>query len=881
MIEPNALLGSTIDGKYRVHEIVGRGGMATVFQAEDLKHQRTVAIKVFRSDLAWLGGPDRFAREIAILATLQHPNILPLLDSGVAEGQPYYVMPFVSGDSLRDRLQREGRLPVGDAVRILVDLCDALRYAHELGIIHRDIKPENVLLSGRHALLADFGIARGGSRRAEGGARITTGGMALGTPAYMAPEQVAADPELDPRADVYALGVLGFEMLAGRPPFGGDSPAAVLAAHVAETAPRLEGLRPEVPPALAEVIARCLRKRPQDRWPSAAALAAELEPFLMPSGGATPVGLTAQGRRRRAAVGAGLAVAAVLAVGAILARPPAPVTLEVGTARRLTLDAAMELDPALSPDGRLLAYVTGRPGSLRVAVRQLEGGDPILIADEAGGSQRLPVWSQDGTRIHFQAGGSILTVPALGGPASVLVEGTPDAPAASLAWSPDHGTLAWTQAGEVRLRPAGGGPARVLARDPAAHSPAFSPDGTRLAWVSGAADFAQGDALLGSTAAATLMVAPVAGGAPVAVTPGRALAASPQWWDDRTLLYVSAEGGPRDVYALTLGRDGRPAGPARRVTTGLNAHSIRLAADRRRLAVAALDQTANVWALPLGGDRVARMPEAEAVTAGPQVVEGFDVLPGGGWLLFDSNRDGSQDIFVQSLASRRPTAITQDTTDEYSPAWSPNGREVAYTALVDGARRVFVMRATGQGAVMVTADTLDDLRPQWAPDGERLAFTRRDRAGGETVWTVARNADSTWGTPRPLAGGPATGATWSRDGRWVAFADPAGRIHVMPAAGGPARVVATPEQAGGAPLRRPQWLPFEPGLLVRSERPGGLGGIWRVPLDGGPPREVARFDDPDRPVFRREFATDGDHVYFTIGELQGSLWLVELSAARP
>ncbi|MEZ4585380.1 MAG: serine/threonine-protein kinase [Gemmatimonadales bacterium] len=273
MTEPNVLLGSVVGDKYRIVEIVGRGGTATVFKAEDLKHQRTVAIKVFRSDLSHFGGTDRFSREIAIVATLQHPNILPLLDSGVANGQLYYVMPYVQGDSLRDRLTREGQLQVQEVLRILVEVCDALRYAHELGIVHRDIKPENVLLSGRHALLADFGIARG-MVKAKPDSNITTAGMALGTPAYMAPEQVAADPDLDPRADLYSLGVVAFEMLAGKPPFSGDSPAALLAAHVSETAPSVDSLRPEIPAAVAGIIARCLRSgrrsagSPRPPWPS-------------------------------------------------------------------------------------------------------------------------------------------------------------------------------------------------------------------------------------------------------------------------------------------------------------------------------------------------------------------------------------------------------------------------------------------------------------------------------------------------------------------------------------------------------------------------------------------------------------------------------------
>ena len=193
--------------RYRIEREIGRGGMATVYLAEDLKHHRQVAIKVLRPDLAATLGPERFLREIEVAAQLQHPHILPLHDSGEADGFLYYVMPFVEGQSLRDKLAKEGELPIGDAVRILRDVVDALTEAHAHGVVHRDIKPENILLRGRHALVTDFGVAKAVSE-ATGREKLTTAGVALGTPAYMAPEQAAADPHLDQRVDIYAVGAM-------------------------------------------------------------------------------------------------------------------------------------------------------------------------------------------------------------------------------------------------------------------------------------------------------------------------------------------------------------------------------------------------------------------------------------------------------------------------------------------------------------------------------------------------------------------------------------------------------------------------------------------------------------------------------------------------
>jgi serine/threonine-protein kinase len=261
--------------------------MATVYLAEDLKHHRRVAVKVLRADLAATLGPDRFLREIAIAARLSHPHILPLHDSGEAEGFLYYVMPYIEGQSLREKLLREGELPIGDAVRILRDVADAIAYAHKQGVVHRDIKPENVMLSDRHAMVTDFGVAKAVSE-ATGRQNLTTAGVALGTPIYMAPEQAAADPHTDHRADIYAFGVVAYELLAGRPPFTGATPQSVLAAHVTMAPDAVTKYRASIPPALAALVMRCLEKRPADRWQSAEELIPQLETALTPSGGTTP-----------------------------------------------------------------------------------------------------------------------------------------------------------------------------------------------------------------------------------------------------------------------------------------------------------------------------------------------------------------------------------------------------------------------------------------------------------------------------------------------------------------------------------------------------------------------------------------------------------------
>src|SRR3989475_5877758 len=260
--------------------------MSHVFLAVEVRLGRQVVVKVLPPALAASVSRDRFEREIQLAARLQHPHIVPLLAAGSAGDLLYYVMPHIEGESLRARLAHEHELPIGDAVRILRDVCDALAYAHGQGIVHRDVKPDNVLLSGKHALVTDFGVAKAVAQ-STGQTALTSLGIALGTPAYMAPEQAAADPSADHRADLYAVGALGYEMLTGRPPFTGASPQAVLAAQVTLAPEPVTKRRAAVPAALAALGMRWLEKSPADRWPGPGAVLHQLRAAAAPRGGAT------------------------------------------------------------------------------------------------------------------------------------------------------------------------------------------------------------------------------------------------------------------------------------------------------------------------------------------------------------------------------------------------------------------------------------------------------------------------------------------------------------------------------------------------------------------------------------------------------------------
>lgn len=318
-------LHSALGDAYRIERELGGGGMSRVFLATERALNRAVVVKVLAPELTSEVLAARFRREFEVTATLgQHPHILAVLSTGTQGGLLYYISPFIEGESLRHRLQREQRLPVTDVVRILVELAGALAYAHERGVVHRDLKPENVLLSDGHAILADFGIsgilAGAGHDPAEHGMRLTESGMAIGTPGYMSPEQASGEPVIDGRSDVYALAVVGYEMLTGTPPFTGNSPVAVMTAHLNETPRPIASLRPDAPLALIETLNRALAKKPDDRFASAAAFCEALSPDF--SGERSLPGTTHASRGRRRVATLGIAALLAIAVSAVFAFRP-------------------------------------------------------------------------------------------------------------------------------------------------------------------------------------------------------------------------------------------------------------------------------------------------------------------------------------------------------------------------------------------------------------------------------------------------------------------------------------------------------------------------------------------------------------------------------
>ena len=872
MTDPAARLATDLADRYRVERELGAGGMATVYLAQDLKHHREVALKVLRPELAAALGHERFLREIEIAAGLSHPHIVPLYDSGEAGGVLFYVMPFVEGESLRDRIRREKQLPLDDAMKVAREVADALSYAHARGVIHRDIKPENIMLHSGHAVVTDFGIAR--AVKAAGGERLTETGVAIGTPAYMSPEQAAGEQDLDGRSDLYALGCVLYEMLAGQPPFTGATAESVIHQQLAADPRPITQIRPAVPDEIAGVLQRALAKNPADRFNPVAQFAEAL-------GQRRAVAAAAPGRPRRWLTPA-LAVGAVVAVGAVAAlllRGGRPV-LEFGATTQVTLDPGLEIDAAISPDGAMVAYAAGPPTRMQIYVRQVSGGRTMRLTDDTTMHHRWPRWSPDGARVAYEsADGTIEAVPALGGAPRLLARVPPDSgsvtdgpPIAGFDWSPDGRRLVYVRKwplGSIYLQSLSGGPPTLLTTVPQAHSPAWSPDGSRVAVAVGNGVFVFGAKYFANEGQSGIAVVPIGGGPPATIAPASAVNVSPVWTPDGgSLLWVSSREGPRDVYRVAVSRSGRPSGPPERVTSGLGVFSLSLSRDGRRLAYATLTSTSNVWAMDIPRSGPVPSSSARPVTQGNQTVETADVSPDGKWLAFDSNRGGNYDIWRMPVAGGDPIQVTTNPADDFAPAWAPDGRTLAFHSLRNGSRDLFTIAADGTGETQRTIGPAEDLDTHWSPDGTALVYqsVSRDRDVLRVLTLADGSIHDLW---------PGEYARWSPAGGEIAAITPQG-LRVGPAAGGPSRIlVPRPDENSGPYICT--WARDARSIYYLYRDASGWS-IRSVPASGGASRLLVTFGEAEQQPNRYGFATDGRRFFVTLGRREGDVWMAELKS---
>jgi Tol biopolymer transport system component len=867
---------------YTIEREIGAGGMATVYLAHDVRHDRQVAIKILHEDLGASVGSERFFAEIKTTARLQHPHILSLLDSGSvgSPGEPdallFYVMPFIQGESLRDRLDREKQLPIDEAVRLTREIADALGYAHEQGIVHRDIKPENILLQGGHALVADFGIAI--AVQTAGGERLTKAGVSLGTPEYMAPEQASASDRVDRRADIYALGVVAYEMLTGDPPFTGSTLQAIVAKIMTERPVALRTVRDTVPPGVEAAVLTALAKLPADRFSQASDFTRALADLPGVSSGARPAVEQPLPRRTRAPLAISAVAVVLVALAAVLLfrRGPAPIVMGAVTQVTRSTDT-LNFDAAISPDGQFVAYAAGTAGRMRLFVRQVSGSAPVPIATGLTGDHRWPRWSPDGSKLAFVANKAIHVIPVLGGVPQLVVNlgDFPGQPS----WSPDGAQLAYADSSGISVVPVTGGPSRPVTSTLEAHSPAWSPDGRRIGYVVENMVFTSSSGY-GNAAPSSIWTASATGGDSALVTDAAHLNTGPMWWPDgRSILFVSDRDGTRDVYRQAVNAKGRPRGNPDRVTSGLNVFTFTLTRDGSQMAYSTLQLRANIWMAPISPSGTTPSSAARPVTTEKQSVEGIALSHDGKWLAYDSDRNGNLDIFKVPFNGTGtmgdPVALTTDPASDFEPRWSPGDNELVFYSRRFGTKDLFTVRADGRNESRLTDLPGNEYYPDWSPDGQRIAFSSQVSYGWD-VFVMSRGVDAAWLAPRRVnsTATATVNVRWAPDGRSIALVSNS-TLSLLPVDEGALRPLVD-----GRSLRETitfvAWARDPSRVYFQTRDSTGVFSFWSAPTAGGSPRRLLRLAEPGRRTRRPEFDTDGRNLFFTVVDDEANVAVVSL-----
>ncbi len=645
--------------------------------------------------------------------------------------------------------------------------------------------------------------------------------------------------------------------------------------------------RPACPAELENVIMKCLAKRPADRWQTAEELLAQLEPLATPSGGTTPTTTRpmksvsasppASGSKRWL----GIAALLIAVVGSLLfALNHRSREIRLGRRQQLTLATGLELDPALSPDGKLVAFVTGTLARTRLYVRQIEGGggNPVAITPDGQGYARMPHWSPDGDRLLYTSNRGIEIMPALGGSPRLLVP-LPPGGWLDAAWSPDGKSIVYALGDSVLVRAVDGAAGRGVSLLNEAHSCSWSPDGRWIACVSGNRQFVRNEDF-GNIATSSIWVIPSGGGAPIRVTDDQWLNISPAWLKGRrSLLYVSDREGGRDLYQIDLSRSGRPAGEAVRLSTGLNAATVSVSATGNRLAYATFSRIANVWSILIPRAGTVSLGRAQQVTTGTQEIEGFDVSTDERWMVFDSDRGGAQQIYRMSLPSGEVQQLTSGDDPCLAPAVSFDRREVGFHCFRDGVRQLFLMPAEGGSPVQVTTEKTHSRIVDWSPDGRSIVYVRNAVSPDQETAIVTRDQSGRWGAPRTLLKGGG-GGIWSPDGTRVvtqmAMGDGKFAVVVVPAAGGKPKILSKLQVRSDGGIG---WAFSEDSKTIYyfvHESADQRSGIWRVSANGGSSQPVAWYDGVPGGFTRSVLRVRGDHIYLNIGDPESDVWVTEI-----
>ena len=582
--------------------------------------------------------------------------------------------------------------------------------------------------------------------------------------------------------------------------------------------------------------------------------------------------------------GAGLLLAVAMSGDRDEAGDPVLRSLRVSDQQHVTNDEGLELDPAISPDGKQVAYAAGLEGAMRIFVRQRDGSRAVAVSSSLGGDHRRPRWSPDGTRLLFHAERGIWLVPALGGSPRLIVTAPNDtATVHSAAWSRDGTQIAWVARDTVYLRPVDGERPRVLATLVVPHSLSWSPDGRWIAAVSGNSEFVYHR--LGNLGPSALYLLPTqceraSSCPPVRVVAPTSLNTSPEWLDATRLVFVSNRGGGRDLFAVGVDADGDAADEPVRLSAGQDVHTVSAAADGRTLAYSVFRQSTNLWSLAIAPGQPRRLADATRITSGQQTIEGVDISPDGEWLVFDANRTGRQDIYVVPAGGGEPERVVSSPHDKFHVRWSPDGKSFAFHTFRDGVRRAATAPARGGPIRLVHPDgpVREEHTPIWMRDGYGLVYWRTFTQGTQ-LYVVRLTSDSTWSQERQLTHRGGIWPSFSADGSRMAYMIEPGVVRAMGADldETSSRLVYAPPAPGadGVQVQNAVISPDGGAIIMKGEDRAGPG-FWSLPIAGGTPRLLVRLDDPRRTAPRPEFASDGRRLFFMLSERDADVWAVRL-----
>jgi len=873
-------LGAALAEHYAIERQIGAGGMATVYLARDLKHDRAVALKVLRPELAAVLGIERFLSEIRVTAHLQHPHILPLFDSGQAGGLIYYVMPHVEGESLRHRLDREKQLPIEEAVRLASGIASALDYAHRHGVIHRDIKPENILFQDGQAVVADFGIALALSAAA--GSRLTETGLSLGTPQYMSPEQATGDRLIDSRSDIYSLASVLYELLAGEPPHTGPTVQSVIAKVLTDRPRPLRQLRESVPPHVEAAVLKALAKVPADRFQTAAQF---VDALARPGWGGdlastTPGVAAAPGRLGRRALRAvapwavaGLATGIALWAAWVHSRPEPPARPVARFALVLPPSAPLaefSAGPtvAFSPDGSRIIYVSSASTGNQLFSRRLDQLEPVPLAGTQ--NARNPFFSPDGRWVAYFSGSKLYKLPLGGGPAAVVA----DVPGVAFGatWGTTDTIVFRLERALMKVAAAGGEPQLLLQSDTSRGEsymfPHYLPDAKALLLQIRTKGVDRLGVLTLATGKLTRFDQP--GSNPRYVSSGHVVVAT----RSGTLLAVPFDPSRLEITGSAVPvADGLVVGPGGGARMGMS----------RDGAFAYVSGPVALRELVM----VDRAGRARVLPAGPQAYIAPRVSPDGRQIAVEVDELDlvNSDVWVYDMAQHTRTRLTFDQS-AHRPIWTPDGRRIVYSRGQFGQGDLYWIPADGSGPAELLLVAPED---QWAgdvtPDGRTLLF--RSGGGGpvRSIHTLSLQGPR---TAQPFLANQFDNhsPSLSPDGHWVAsVSNESGRLEVyvrpFPGSGGRWQVSLD----GGS---EPVWAANGHELFYRNGTKMMVAAIALHPtFTVGARRELFEGNYVNDPVYRSYDVTRDGQAFVMVRSPKPSAdfivvlnWFDQLRAAR-